>query len=189
MAVVVNPGLNRFENPKLELTSDLKGAAVTGTSVTLSCTLKPHSAGWKFYWIKPTQSSETETETHHYFISSVRVSDGGQYKCRARRGNTVYYTDYSDALWVNVTDGDVILDSPVHPVTEGRPLILRCFSRSKNIADSGVDFYKNDSILQYQTTGEMTISSVSKSDEGFYHCKHPERGESPKSWVSVRGEK
>ncbi|MCJ8731266.1 hypothetical protein PDJAM_G00197610 [Pangasius djambal] len=32
----------------------------------------------------------------------------------------------------------------------------------------------------------MTISSVSKSDEGFYHCKHPERGESPKSWVSVR---
>ncbi|KAF4088910.1 hypothetical protein AMELA_G00060140 [Ameiurus melas] len=32
----------------------------------------------------------------------------------------------------------------------------------------------------------MTISTVSKSDEGFYHCKHPERGESPKSWVSVR---
>ncbi|KAM9501796.1 uncharacterized protein Hap1MRO34_014021 [Clarias gariepinus] len=32
----------------------------------------------------------------------------------------------------------------------------------------------------------MTISSVSKSDEGFYHCTHPERGESPKSWVSVR---
>ncbi|KAK3546024.1 hypothetical protein QTP70_019935, partial [Hemibagrus guttatus] len=35
----------------------------------------------------------------------------------------------------------------------------------------------------------MTISSVSKSDEGFYHCKHPERGESQKSWFSVRGEK
>ncbi|KAK3546620.1 hypothetical protein QTP70_031233, partial [Hemibagrus guttatus] len=150
-------------NPKLELASDLKGAAVTGTSVTLSCTLKPRSAGWKFYWIKPTQSSETETETetHHFFISSVRVSDG---------------------------DGDVILDSPVHPVTEGRPLNLRCLSHSKKIPGSGVDFYKDDSILQNQTTGEMTISSVSKSVEGFYHCKHPERGESPKSWVSVRGE-
>ncbi|KAK3545317.1 hypothetical protein QTP70_003720 [Hemibagrus guttatus] len=82
--------------------------------------------------------------------------------------------------------GAVILDSPVHPVTEGRPLNLRCLSRSKKIPDSGVDFYKDDSILQNQTTGEMTISSVSKSDEGFYHCKHPERGESPKSWVSVR---
>ncbi|KAK3545163.1 hypothetical protein QTP70_001750 [Hemibagrus guttatus] len=147
------------EKPKPELTSDLKAAALTGTSVTLSCTLKPHSAGWKFYWSKPTQSSETETETHHYFISSVRVYDG---------------------------DGDVILDSPVHPVTEGHPLNLRCLYRSKMIPDSGIDFYKDDSILQNQTTGEMTISSVSKSDEGFYHCKHPERGESPKSWVSVR---
>ncbi|XP_053537471.1 uncharacterized protein LOC128633015 isoform X1 [Ictalurus punctatus] len=32
----------------------------------------------------------------------------------------------------------------------------------------------------------MTISTVSKSDEGFYHCKHPKSGESPKSWISVR---
>ncbi|XP_053089508.1 Fc receptor-like protein 5 [Pangasianodon hypophthalmus] len=262
------------EKPKPELTSDLKGAALTGNSVTLSCTLKLQSAGWKFYWIKPRQSTETETETHSYFIRSVRVSDGGQYKCRAGRGNQVY-THYSDALWVNVTggsppvsliispsrtqhftadslslscedqsdstgwtvrgythsetlfdcssvsgstcnisslstshtgvywcqsesggrsnsvnitvhNGDLILESPVHPVTEGNPLTLRCLNRSK-ILDSGADFYKDDSVLQNQTTGEMTIHTVSKSDEGFYHCKHPERGESPKSWVSVRG--
>ncbi|KAG7330472.1 hypothetical protein KOW79_006694 [Hemibagrus wyckioides] len=91
-------------------------------------------------------------------------------------------------LWKHKSnkDGAVILDSPVHPVTEGHPLTLRCLSHSKMIPDSGVDFYKDDSILQSQTTGEMTISSVSKSDEGFYHCKHPERGESLKSWVSVR---
>ncbi|KAF5900976.1 Fc receptor-like protein 5, partial [Clarias magur] len=82
--------------------------------------------------------------------------------------------------------GDVILKSPVHPVTEGNPLTLHCLYRNTKISDSGVNFYKNDSILQFQTTGEMTISRVSKSDEGFYHCKHPERGESPKSWVSVR---
>ncbi|XP_060731021.1 Fc receptor-like protein 2 [Tachysurus vachellii] len=354
--------LSVIEKPKAELTSNRKGAALTGNSVFLYCTLKLQSAGWKFYWIKPTQSSETETETHQYIISSVRVSDGGQYRCRAGRGNPVYYTDYSDVLWVNVIEspkavvtikpdkhvfrgetvtlrceiqggdtewiyswykddqiyqdykpqelklssvinehngkytcrgrrrsdyqrseisdavtltvsgesssvslvirpsrtqhftadslslscedqsnstgwtvrrythnetsfdcssvsgskcdisslstshtgvywcqsesggcsnsvhnGDVILDSPVHPVTEGRLLTLRCLFRNKKIPGSGVDFYKDDSILHSQTTGEMTISSVSKSDEGFYHCKHPERGESPKSWVSVRG--
>ncbi|KAL6490979.1 hypothetical protein MHYP_G00013240 [Metynnis hypsauchen] len=32
----------------------------------------------------------------------------------------------------------------------------------------------------------MTIRTVSKSDEGLYHCKHPERGESLQSWISVR---
>ncbi|GAA6102333.1 Fc receptor-like protein 5, partial [Tachysurus ichikawai] len=267
--------LTLSEKPKPELTSDLNGAALTGNSVTLSCTLTPQSAGWKFYWIKPTQSSETETETHQYFISSVRVSDGGQYRCRAGRGNPVYYTHYSDVLWVNVTggfspvtliirpnrtqhftadslslgcedqsnstgwtvrrythnetlfdcssvsrstcnisslstshtgvywcqsesggrsisvnitvhNGDVILDSPVHPVTEGQPLILRCLNRSK-LSGSGVYFYKNDSSLQKQTTDQMMIiSSVSKSDEGFYHCENPEGRVSPKSWVSVR---
>ncbi|KAF5892758.1 Fc receptor-like protein 5, partial [Clarias magur] len=82
--------------------------------------------------------------------------------------------------------GDVILESPVHPVTEGNPLTLHCLYRNTNVSDSAADFYKDDSVLQKQTTGEMNISSVSKSDEGFYHCKHPERGESPKSWVSVR---
>ncbi|KAF5896694.1 carcinoembryonic antigen-related cell adhesion molecule 5-like, partial [Clarias magur] len=65
---------------KPELASDLKGAAVTGNSVTLTCTLKTQSgsfqSGWKFYWIKDTKSNETETETFHYFISSVSVSDG-----------------------------------------------------------------------------------------------------------------
>ncbi|XP_053486117.1 Fc receptor-like protein 5, partial [Ictalurus furcatus] len=471
------------EKPKPQLTSSLKGAALTGNSLTLYCTLTPQSDGWKFYWIKPTQSTETETETQSYTIRSVRVSDGGQYKCRAGRGNPVYYTHYSDALRVNVIEspkavvtikpdkhvfsgetvtlrceiqgggdtewkyswykkdytlypyritqefsfssvlnynsgeytcrgwrssdsqsseisdavqltvsdaaeavvsvsplrwltegdsvtlscevkhsstgwtfswytavpyrnglievtghrgnvlyglellsdssrgsggsytltnvtvnhtrvymcraerrepvfhtrdsnlqplwitgesppvsliinpsrtqhftadslslscedqsdstgwtvrgythsetvsdcssvsgstcnisflstshtgvywcqsesggrsnpvnitvhnGDVILESPVHPVTEGHPLTLRCLYRNTKISDSGVDFYKDDSVLQSQTTGEMTMSTVSMSDEGFYHCKHPERGESPKSWVSVRGEK
>ncbi|XP_053537806.1 Fc receptor-like protein 5 [Ictalurus punctatus] len=463
------------EKPKPELTSSREGAVLKGNYVTLSCTLKLQSAGWKFYWIKPTQSTETETEakTDYYTktYSAVRVSDGGQYRCRAGRGNPVYYTHYSDALWVNVTEspkavvtikpdkhvfsgetvtlrcemqgggdtewkyswykkdktfyrttqefsfssvrnddsgeytcrgrrssdsqrseisdavtltvsdaaeavvsvsplrwltegdsvtlscevkhsstgwtfswytevpsrdrqgslrystallsdssrgsggsytlspvtvkhtgiymcraergepvfhtrfsnlqplwitgesppvtliinpsrtqhftadslslscedqsdstgwtvrgythsetvfdcpsvsgstcnisflstsntgvywcqsesggrsnpvnitvhnGDVILDSPVHPVTEGHPLTLHCLSRNSNISDSGVDFYKDGSVLQKKTTGEMTISTVSKSDEGFYHCKHPERGESPKSWVSVK---
>ncbi|KAI4886862.1 hypothetical protein NFI96_013002, partial [Prochilodus magdalenae] len=49
------------------------------------------------------------------------------------------------------------------------------------------DFYRDGSLLQTQTTGEMIIHTVSKSDEGLYHCKHPEKGVSPKSWLSVRG--
>ncbi|KAI4884352.1 hypothetical protein NFI96_009046 [Prochilodus magdalenae] len=82
--------------------------------------------------------------------------------------------------------GDVILDSPVHPVTEGDSLTLRCLYRSTKPSDLTADFYRDGSLLQTQTTGEMIICTVSKSDEGPYHCKHPEKGESPKSWLSVR---
>ncbi|XP_053089489.1 uncharacterized protein LOC128318145 [Pangasianodon hypophthalmus] len=86
-----------------------------------------------------------------------------------------------------VLDGDVILESPVHPVTEGHPLTLHCLYRNTNSSNLRADFYKDGSVLQTQTTGEMIIQTVSKSDEGFYHCKHPERGESLKSWLSVKG--
>ncbi|XP_037390952.1 Fc receptor-like protein 5 [Pygocentrus nattereri] len=268
------------EKPKPELTSSHKGAALIGNPVVLYCKLD-QSAGWRFYWSKHTQSPETETktETHSYTISSVSVSDGGQYWCRAGRGNPVYYTHYSDALWINVTgvsppvslmvspsraehfitdslslscegqsdstgwrvrrythsekvsdcssgwgsvagstcsisslntshtgvywcesesgessspvnitvtNGAVILDSPVHPVTEGDPLTLRCLYRDPKPSNLPAEFYRNGSLLQTQNTGETTIRTVSKSDEGLYHCKHPERGESPQSWISVR---
>ncbi|XP_060731022.1 high affinity immunoglobulin gamma Fc receptor I-like [Tachysurus vachellii] len=114
-------------------------------------------------------------------IASLYTSHTGVYWCQSASGG------HSNPVNITVHNGDVILDSPVHPVTEGHLMTLRCLFRNKKIPGSGVDFYKDDSILHSQTTGEMTISSVSMSDEGFYHCKHPERGESPKSWVSVRG--
>ncbi|KAI4884806.1 hypothetical protein NFI96_003751, partial [Prochilodus magdalenae] len=176
------------ERPKPELTSSHKGAALIGSPVVLYCKLEP-SAGWKFYWSKHTQNpeNETKTETPSYTISSVSVSDRGQYWCRAGRGDPVYYTNYSDALWINTTGGSVILESPVHPVPEGDPLTLRCLYRHTNSSNLTAKFYKDGSLLQTQTPGEMTIRTVSKSDEGLYHCKHPERGESPQSWISVRG--
>ncbi|XP_051981324.1 titin-like [Xyrauchen texanus] len=263
------------EDSKLnpELTSDTAGAALTGNTVTLICHMT-QTAGWDFYWYKHTQNSEkNKTETNSYRVHIDSVSDGGQYWCRAGRGESVYYTNYSDALWVNVTaqrpsvfliispsrsqhfsshslslncedhnnstgwtvrrntdsermkdcsstgstceisslktsdtgvywcqsqsgehsphinitvhDGDVILESSVHPVIEGDTLTLHCLHRSTNSSILTADFYKDGSLLQNQTTGEMSIPTVSKSHEGFYSCKHGERGQSPESWISV----
>ncbi len=84
-------------------------------------------------------------------------------------------------------DGDVILQSSVDPVIEGDTLTLHCLHRSTNSSILGADFYKDGSLVQNQTTGEMIITTVSKSHEGFYSCK-TERGQSPKSWISVGGE-
>ncbi|XP_046707665.1 high affinity immunoglobulin gamma Fc receptor I-like [Silurus meridionalis] len=128
--------------------------------------------------------------------------------------NNYYYTEYSEPLkitvrerpqavltvapqnWlteghrstVNITvhDGDVILESPLYPVTEGDPLTLRCLYRDTKPLNLRADFYKDGSVVQNQTTGEMIIHKVSKSDEGFYYCKYTERGASLNSWISVR---
>uniref|UniRef100_A0AAY5EKG1 Ig-like domain-containing protein n=1 Tax=Electrophorus electricus TaxID=8005 RepID=A0AAY5EKG1_ELEEL len=90
--------------PTPELISSLKGAALVGNPVTLHCKLD-QSAEWSFYWSRHTQKPENESNTaaNSYNISSVAPSDGGQYWCRAGRGNPVYYTNYNDALWVNLT--------------------------------------------------------------------------------------
>ena len=37
-------------------------------------------------------------------------------------------------------------------------------------------------------TARMTIYNVSKSDEGLYKCSMSGLGESPESWLAVRGE-
>ncbi|XDV19115.1 hypothetical protein PO909_024675, partial [Leuciscus waleckii] len=171
---------------KPELTPDPAGAALTGNTVTLTCRMDPSTGNWDSYWYKHTLNPETEKKkTNSYSLKIDSVSDGGQYWCRAGRGKPVYYTQYSDALWVNVTDGEVILESSVDPVIEGETLTLHCLHRSTNSPILSADFYKDGSLIQNQTTGEMNITTVSKSHEGFYYCK-TERGQSLHSWISVR---
>ncbi|XP_062240555.1 uncharacterized protein LOC133950320 [Platichthys flesus] len=80
--------------------------------------------------------------------------------------------------------GDVVLESPAHPVTEGQSVTLSClWFRTK--LDSNISFYKNGELLQSDVRRKLEISAVSKSDEGFYKCEHS--GDfSPESWMSVK---
>ncbi|XP_053089061.1 B-cell receptor CD22 isoform X2 [Pangasianodon hypophthalmus] len=163
------------EKPKPKLTSSHEGAILKGNSVTLDCTLWLKSAGWKFYWITPKQSTETETETetetHSYIISSTRVSDGGQYKCRAGRGDPVYYTHYSDAFWVNVTESPkaVVTIKPDKHVFRGETVTLRCEIQGGGDTEWTYSWYKNN-YTQYPRTQELSISSVRNYDSGTYTC-------------------
>nr|XP_055037442.1 uncharacterized protein LOC129425493 [Misgurnus anguillicaudatus] len=123
--------------------------------------------------------SETESTCT---ISYLHTSDTGVYWCQSESGEKLHPVN------ISVHDADVILDSPVHPVTEGDPLTLHCLYRDKNYSNLRAEFYKDGSVVQNHTKEDvMIIPTVSKSHEGFYYCKHPERGESPKSWISVRG--
>uniref|UniRef100_A0A3Q2Q4G9 Ig-like domain-containing protein n=1 Tax=Fundulus heteroclitus TaxID=8078 RepID=A0A3Q2Q4G9_FUNHE len=76
-----------------------------GASVTLSCEVKPSSAGWRFFWYKavpePSSSSYSfdlmpgstnGTEQNSFLINGQNHTAG--YVCRAGRGEPVIYTDY-----------------------------------------------------------------------------------------------
>ncbi|XP_010779309.1 uncharacterized protein isoform X2 [Notothenia coriiceps] len=83
---------------------------------------------------------------------------------------------------------DIILVSPVRPVAEGLPVTLSCKLNNETVLYD-VDFYKNDKLIQNDTRRELTISAVSKSDEGFYKCKRRDSADgwtSPESWFSVK---
>ncbi|XP_049923181.1 Fc receptor-like protein 5 isoform X9 [Epinephelus moara] len=114
-----------------------------------------------------------------------RYWQSGVYWCESETGQ------FSNAVNITKQDGDIILVSPVHPVTEGDSVTLGCKLRTEKVPYN-VDFYKNDKLIQNVTGGELTISAVSKSDEGFYKCtgkKSPQGRQSlrsPESWMSVK---
>ncbi|XP_067221397.1 Fc receptor-like protein 5 [Chanodichthys erythropterus] len=157
----------------------------TSVSLSLSCENKSNSDGWTVRrytdsrGLEDCSSSAFGSQTGSTCkIGSTRISDTGVYWCQSESG------EKSHPVNITVHSG-VILESPVHPVTEGDNLTLHCLDQNKTPSILRADFYKDGSLIQNQTT-EMIIPTVSKSHEGFYYCKHPERGESPKSWISVR---
>ncbi|XP_042576885.1 neural cell adhesion molecule L1-like isoform X1 [Cyprinus carpio] len=156
----------------------------TSVSLSLSCEDQSNSDRWRVRrytdneQLEDCSSSLRGSQTgSKCTISSTITSDTGVYWCQSESGENYHP--------VNITiHFDVILESPVHPVTEGDSLTLRCLYKHSTPPILCADFYKDGSLIQSQTT-EMIVSTVSKSHEGFYYCKHPKRGESPKSWISV----
>ncbi|KAK0153001.1 hypothetical protein N1851_005336 [Merluccius polli] len=57
---------------------------------------------------------------------------------------------------LSVTDGHVILESPVLPVMEGRHVTLGCRTRTPTLPVS-TDFYKDGSLIRTEPTPRMTI--------------------------------
>ncbi|XP_052458905.1 basement membrane-specific heparan sulfate proteoglycan core protein [Carassius gibelio] len=159
--------------PKPELRSDPAGAALTGNTVTLTCRVNL-SPGWDFYWYKHTQYSETKTETNSYRVKIDSVSDGGQYRCRAGRGIPVYYTQYSDALWVNVTVSPkaVVTVRPDERVFRGETVSLRCDIKWRGDTEWTYRWETEGTNYQYNSisTQELNISSVKYSYRGKYTC-------------------
>ncbi|RVE60273.1 hypothetical protein OJAV_G00179100 [Oryzias javanicus] len=106
---------------------------------------------------------------------------------KIQSSNAVFWCEsgsaFSNAVNITGHNDDLILLSPVHPVTEGHSLTLGCKWRTENLL-SKVVFYQNDTLIQSESRVEMIIPAVSKSHEGFYKCQSSGK-ESPQSWLAV----
>ncbi|XP_030018020.1 uncharacterized protein LOC115438506 isoform X2 [Sphaeramia orbicularis] len=161
----------------------------TSESVSLSC--ETNSTEWRVRQFYENSSSKCDnylwrTQTSPCIVSRT-VYSGAVFWCESGSG------EFSNAVNISTHD-DIILESPVHPVTEGQPLILSCRPWTDVIL-SDVTFYKNGKLIQTGTSGQLKISAVSKSDEGFYQCEIKEVKSqrvqvwmSSVSWVSVKSE-
>ncbi|KAE8279394.1 hypothetical protein D5F01_LYC22981 [Larimichthys crocea] len=150
-------------------------------SVTLICGEHGNSSEWRVVRNTSRHINEECAATRgKCFIDTVYQSDSGVYWCESGAG------ECSNAVNVTVTGGHVVLESPVHPVQEGEPVTLRCTNEMTSSSNLTTKFYKDDILVGSSSTGNMTIHSVSTSDEGVYKCKISGAGESPDSWLAVR---
>ncbi|XDV14256.1 hypothetical protein PO909_002430, partial [Leuciscus waleckii] len=156
--------------PKPTLTVRPQSSVFTGDSVTLRCELDQSWDGWggrEFLWSKDsnTESPEAETKT----INPVKVSDGGEYKCRARRGGN--YTDYSEPVAVIIL---VTVTPDHHHVYRGETVTLRCDIYDGGVTSWRYNWYKDGSTYVFSERQQHTFSSVSESDAGKYSCNGTE---------------
>ncbi|XP_039677823.1 Fc receptor-like protein 5 [Perca fluviatilis] len=168
--ISVTAGSVILESPVLPL--------MEGETVTLRCRNKTSSTNLPADFYKDgrlMKSSSGEEMT-----IKVSKSDEGLYKC------SISGAGESPESWLAVRAGPVILESPVLPVKEGNNVTLSCRKKTTTL-NLPADFYKDGRLISSSSsTGEMTIHSVSKSDEGLYKCSISGAGESPESWLAVR---
>ncbi|XP_026018264.1 low affinity immunoglobulin gamma Fc region receptor II-b-like isoform X1 [Astatotilapia calliptera] len=154
-------------------------------SVSMSCGGQENSSEWT---VKRSTSFNTNTicpsssngiGESHCDISDLYPADTGVYWCESAAGQC------SNAVNITVAAGSVILEGPVHPVTEGDTVILHCRYNAGSSSNFTSTFYKNDDLIENSSTGNMTIHRVSKSDEGLYKCNITGVGESPDSSLVV----
>ncbi|XP_078147981.1 low affinity immunoglobulin gamma Fc region receptor III-like [Centroberyx gerrardi] len=154
-------------------------------SVSLSCSDRLNSSGWRVR--RNTSDGGVRLCSSGWGVASsgsactirnAYPSDSGVYWCESREG------ERSNSVSITVTDRAVILESPVRPVMEGDAVTLRCRTQTTP-SNLPADFYKDGFLIGTGSAGEMTIHSVSKSDEGLYKCQS-HLGESPESWLAVQ---
>ncbi|KAG8005932.1 hypothetical protein GBF38_004999 [Nibea albiflora] len=162
-----------------------------GENFTVSCQLPDDNSQWKMM--------RNDVWTGNITECPNQVSSGRNLSCTSR--SQYPWTDYvywcesstgerSNALNITTTIAvKAVLESPSLPVLEGEDVVLRCLTRDNTskpfTPSSEAIFYKDDGTKWILTEGTLTLTAVTKANEGFYECKKPLGEKSDKSWLSV----
>uniref|UniRef100_A0AAQ6IK34 Ig-like domain-containing protein n=1 Tax=Anabas testudineus TaxID=64144 RepID=A0AAQ6IK34_ANATE len=156
----------------------------TSDSVSLSC--EGNSTEWRV--------RRFPEDSYLSLCSDWGTMTGSTCNISGLNSSAVYWCESGSGQFtnsVNITGhNDIILVSPVLPVTEGTSVTLGCKLRRENVV-SNVFFYQNDKLIQNDTRVELIISAVLKSDQGFYRCEVQTDSRirtltSPQSWMAVK---
>ncbi|MGH0130507.1 UNVERIFIED_CONTAM: hypothetical protein FKN15_038539 [Acipenser sinensis] len=178
-----NPFHSTISSPfMLNVSGDLAKAVLTlepgreafeGDSVTLRCEVQGRSTRWKYHWYKNQQGNELlQTDSSGtggiYTISAAALNDGGEYWCRAARGDPEFYSDRPQAV--------LTLQPQWTQLYIGETLTLRCVVAGEY---PGLEYhwFKGSQLTPVPQTADhivkgsrYTMTAVVLSDRGEYRC-------------------
>ncbi|XP_026225365.1 Fc receptor-like protein 5 isoform X2 [Anabas testudineus] len=156
-------------------------------TISLTCEDQLNTTGWKVKrktmggGIRRCSSGWGSTSSGSTcIIGTTYPTDSGVYWCESVDGKR------SNGVNITITDRTLLLESPALPVSEGATVTLHC-KAEMNSSDHVFDFYKDGHHISSSSTGELTILSATKSDEGLYMCSVSGGVESASSWLAVDG--
>ncbi|XP_039466299.1 leukocyte immunoglobulin-like receptor subfamily B member 3 isoform X2 [Oreochromis aureus] len=151
-----------------------------GGSVTLTCSVGS-SADWKYEWFRRDQNTEVQIRTDDQQNRVIRVSEGGIYHCRGRRGNPDYYTDKSDDVTIEKTISNkvVVKGRPSWPqILSSETISLTCEVQEGGETTEWEYRWRGPKQTTQWTHNNYWIFNVSESSSGDYMCKSRRRDDS-----------
>ncbi|XP_041634949.1 neural cell adhesion molecule 1-like [Cheilinus undulatus] len=162
-----NSGDYRYPVARAKISAD-KTVITAGDSVTLTCSVSPRSSGWKYSWFRDAKPLSPQDVGS----SQIRVSQGGTYRCKAERGNPVYYSETTNDIKLNnfVTVKPVLTIQPNWPkLYEDEQITLKCETEDGN--DWAYEWRTSSSRLKIiRKTRKMLEVMLDQFDSGDYSC-------------------
>ncbi|XP_049611138.1 B-cell receptor CD22 isoform X2 [Syngnathus scovelli] len=147
-----------------------------GESVTFQCEIKT-SIGWDYVWYHNDVQIQGSFKDSHQIVS-LALSHSGRYHCKAKRGQSPFYTEQSDTSTLQVSEPPtptMRLLSSWSDVFQKESVVLTC-----DVGSSSWTFtwYRNGMKVQADPTlvlspsgSHLNILAASRVHQGRYACK------------------